>query len=182
MKPYGDLYFGWKTVNLEYLDRPRLDRYYGFVPLFDILAGIWNLLTWGNANSQWRNFTFFEIVTGVVVMLAWFSSLNPSNYVTTFYDNMLVANIFIELLNLFLLYRAEENAPNLENIATYFAYFSHTFGLIMSIAFSSYERYHQETDYTRIREETKTYDAVEFSSPDNAQGLNEYLDIYGPAL
>lgn len=77
-------------------------------------------------------------------MLAWFSILNPRDEVTAFYDSMLVANIFLELMNLFLLYRAEENAPNLENIATYFAYFTHTFGLVMSVAFSSYDRLDSE--------------------------------------
>lgn len=52
LKVYGDLYFGWMSVpELHYLQRARLDVYYGFVPFMDALAGIWNLVTWGRSNN-----------------------------------------------------------------------------------------------------------------------------------
>lgn len=47
--------------------------------------------------------------------------------------------IIVEAVNIFLVYNAEADTPNLVNSATEFSYFAHVFGLLMSIAVLTYE-------------------------------------------
>jgi membrane associated rhomboid family serine protease len=52
---------------------------------------------------------------------------------------MAAVYVLVEIINLFLVYQAEDSAPNTTDQATNFAYMAHFFGLMMAIVYSGYD-------------------------------------------
>jgi len=151
MKVYGQTFFGWYIQ--RYVPQPSnvnsLNVFFGIVPILDLIAGVWNFSTWGQTNQQWENAYYFELSMSFLMLIAWLTVFERSKTTQfAFFNQMAAVYVLIEIINLFLVYQAEDTTPNTVDQATNYAYFSHVFGLLMSLVFSGYEtiNYNQATN------------------------------------
>jgi len=63
------------------------NRFFGIVPILDMIAGIWNFETWRISNDQWKVASYVEMFGSLFMLVAWVSVWNRKSN-STFFEHI----------------------------------------------------------------------------------------------
>ena len=121
---------------------PTLVWGWGLIPVLDFSAGLWNYYDWNESGlKKWENAYVVEMMFAAVNLVSWSGAIFLNNQVGVFYRHhirfMSVATVGLEIIKLYLVYRADEEYPNkvfVDTPSKLYAYVVHAVGLVYSAA------------------------------------------------
>ena len=127
LEAYGEPVYGFYAG-----ERTDFVRYYGFVPVLDIAAGLYNYDTWDDISDEWTLTYSVEVVSGAILFCSWgLVQVMPS--MMTIFDMNTKLHILVETAVLYLVYAADDAFENTENSGTEFSYMAAAVGLFLSV-------------------------------------------------
>ncbi len=179
---------------------PALVWGWGLIPVLDFSAGLWNYYDWNESGlKKWENAYVVEMMFAAVNLVSWTGAIFLNNQVGVFYRQhirfMSFATVGLELINLYLVYRADDYYPNevfVDTPSKLYAYVVHAVGLVYSAATipvvnAYFAQFDKRSGRDDDEEGTPAADEGDYDSEveeneidgDNGDDVTEIVDFYG---
>jgi hypothetical protein len=163
---------------------PIMVMAWGLVPLFDILAGFWNMSEWSDSSlSEWDNVYLAELGFGTIGLVLWGGAVFMGAPFESIFVISSKVQIIEEALMLYLVYNAEDsyaNADYVDSQATNFAYMAHALGLAYSaVAFREIDSYFGGDEEELAEDEEGVYGDEELAvEGEDEEAQTDYYGYY----